>query len=70
MTMNRYSHRDNLPITVGTLAIAVKPSGVCDIGEVGVCYEVYELNGRLGYRFLFASGRYDGFSARDVLLFL
>ena len=57
-------------ITVGTLAIAKRASGVCDAGERGVCYEVYELGGRPGYAFLFEKGRYDGFSPEDVALFL
>ena len=57
-------------IQVGSLAIATRASGVCDVGERGVCYEVYELGGRPGYSFLFAQGRYDGFSPEDVALFL
>ena len=58
------------PITVGTIAVAHRESGVCDVGERGVCYEVYALGGRPGYRFLFEQGRYDGFSPEDVALFL
>jgi hypothetical protein len=27
-------------IQVGSLAIATRASGVCDVGERGVCYEV------------------------------
>ena len=57
-------------IQVGSLAIATRASGVCDVGERGVCYEVYELGGRPGYSFLFEQGRYDGFSPEDVALFL
>jgi hypothetical protein len=57
-------------IQVGSLAIATRASGVCDVGERGVCYEVYALGGRPGYSFLFAQGRYDGFSPADVALFL
>lgn len=49
-------------IQVGTIAIATRASGVCDVGETGVCYEVYELAGRPGYSFIFERGRYDGFS--------
>src|SRR5215831_9937940 len=49
-------------IQVGSLAIATR--------ERGVCYEVYALGGRPGYSFLFAQGRYDGFSPEDVTLFL
>ena len=57
-------------IQVGSLAIATRASGVCDVGERGVCYEVYALGGRPGYSFLFEQGRYDGFSPEDVALFL
>jgi len=57
-------------IQVGSLAIAPRASGVCDVGERGVCDEVYALGGRPGYSFLFAQGRYDGFSPEDVALFL
>ena len=57
-------------IQVGSLAIATRASGVCDVGERGVCYEVDALAGHPGYRFLFAQGRYDGFSPKDVARFL
>jgi hypothetical protein len=57
-------------IQVGSLAIATRASGVCDVGERGVCYEVYALGGRPGYSFIFDKGRYDGFSPEDVALFL
>ena len=43
---------------------------MCDPGEIGVCYEVYQLNGRHGYSFIFESGRSDGFSPGDVRMFL
>jgi hypothetical protein len=55
-------------IQVGSLAIATRASGVCDVGERGVCDEVYALGGRPGYSFLFEQGRYDGFSPEDVAL--
>ena len=57
-------------IQVGSLAIATRASGVCDMGERGVCYERYTLGRRPGYSFLFEHGRYDGFSPEDVTLFL
>ena len=57
-------------IQVGIIAIAKLQSGVCDVGERGVCYEVYSLAGRPGYSFIFESGRYDGFSPDDVVIFL
>ncbi len=60
----------NPEITVGSLAVAKRSSSVCNAGEVGVCYEVYELGKRPGYSFIFESGRYDGFSPEDVALFL
>ena len=55
---------------VGSIAIATRTTGVCDIGERGVCYEVYVLGGRPGYSFIFASGRYDGFSPDEVAAML
>ena len=57
-------------IVVGSLVIAKRASGVCDAGERGVCYEVYQLGGRPGYGILFERGRYDGFSPEDVKTFL
>ena len=57
-------------IRVGTLAVAKRGSGVCKEGEVGVCYEVYTLGDRPSYSFIFERGRFDGFSPRDVELFL
>jgi hypothetical protein len=57
-------------IRVGTLVIARRASGVCAAGERGVCYEVYQLDGRPGYGILFQHGGYDGFSPDDVALFL
>jgi hypothetical protein len=57
-------------IQVGSLAIATRASGVCDVGERGVCDEVDTRGGRPGFSFLFAQGRYDGFSPEDVAMFL
>ena len=62
--------KTRFPIQVGSLVIAKRASGVCDVAERGVCYEVYELAGRPGWSFMFASGRYDGFSPEDVTTFL
>ncbi|MDZ4324274.1 MAG: hypothetical protein U1A73_04540 [Pseudomonas sp.] len=53
-------------IIVGSVVVAKAATAVCDIGEVGVCYEAYTLSGRAGYSMLFASGRYDGFSPDEV----
>jgi hypothetical protein len=57
-------------IRVGSLASARRASAVCEPGESGVCYEVYELEGRPGYGFIFERGRYDGFSPDEVGTFL
>jgi hypothetical protein len=57
-------------ISVGSIVVAKCGSGVCSDGELGVCYEVYELERRPGYSFMFESGRYDGFSPDDVALIL
>ena len=67
---NRSEDQHRLAIAVGTVAVAVKASAVFDAGEIGVCYELYQLNDRPGYSFIFADGGYDGFSTSDVLLFL
>ena len=39
-------------IGVGTIAVAKRTTGVCTAGEVGVCYEVYTLDGRPGHSFI------------------
>ena len=65
------SQEDPLPeLRVGGLVVAKKASGVCDRGERGVVYEVYELGERPGWSVIFQSGRHDGFSACDVDFFL
>jgi hypothetical protein len=55
-----------MSIAVATIAIANKRTGVCEPGEIGVCYGVYSLSGRPGYSFIFESGRDDGFSPDEV----
>jgi hypothetical protein len=60
----------NPEISVGSIVVAKRGSGVCSAGEMGVCYVVYELENRPGYSFIFESGRYDGFSPQDVALIL
>jgi hypothetical protein len=57
-------------IGVGSSVVAKRATGVCDVGEVGVCYEVYTLDNRPGYSFLFESDRYDGFSPDEVATML
>ena len=59
-----------MTIKVGTLCRAKRKSAICDIGEVGVCYEVYSLDNRPGYSFIFEIGGYDGFSPDEVEVFL
>lgn len=59
-----------MQIQVGTLAVATKQTAVSDFNEIGVCYEVYELDGRPGYSFIFERGGYDGFSLDEVTWFL
>ena len=44
------------PIQVGSQVIAKRVSGVCDPGERGVCYQVYELAGRPGWGLYFRVG--------------
>jgi hypothetical protein len=64
--------------SVGAIAVAIRQSGVCDVGERGVCYERYERTPAkwdrsthpYGYSFIFESGRSDGFSLDDVRMFL
>ena len=60
----------DLRIRVGSLVVAKLAGGGCDPGEVGVCYELYQLAGRPGYRFVFEGGRYDGFSPKDIEMLL
>lgn len=58
---------------VGRLVVAKVATGVCDKGEVGVVYEVYDRiapGERWGVSVIFEKGRYDGFSAREVALML
>jgi hypothetical protein len=57
-------------IGVGSTVVARRATGVCDVGEAGVCYEVYTLDNRPGYSFIFQSGRYDGFSPDEVATML
>ena len=57
-------------LQVGSIVIAKRETAVCNVGERGVCYEVYELGGRPGWSFIFEQGSYDGFSPDDVDLIL
>ena len=57
-------------LRVGSLVVAKKVSGVCDLGEPGVVYAQYKMGGRPGWSVIFESGRHDGFSPCDVDFFL
>lgn len=57
------------PLQVGSIVVAKARTGICEIGERGVVYEVYDRqtlggSGR-GVSVIFASGRYDGFSPNE-----
>jgi hypothetical protein len=55
---------------VGSIAVAKRATGVCDVDEIGVCYEIYRIDWRPGYSFIFEQGRYDGFSPDEVEMML
>jgi hypothetical protein len=57
-------------IQLGSLVTATRDTAICAAGERGVCYEIYRLDGRAGYSFIFERGGYDGFSPDDVALML
>jgi hypothetical protein len=57
-------------IVIGSIVVAKRASDVCFAGELGVCFTVYESEGRSGYGFIFETGRYDGFTPDDVEGFL
>lgn len=62
-------------LTVGSLVIAKMKTGVCLVGERGVCYEAYTLpdgkgGQRPGWGFIFEQGFYDGFSPEEVEMML
>ena len=72
INLDRYRYNDL--IQVGTPCRAKRTTGVCDKGEIGVCYEVYrpspadpELK---SFSFIFKNGGYDGFSSQDIDLIL
>lgn len=53
-------------LQVGSIVVAKRHTAVCEIGEVGVCYECYSIADRPGWSFIFQQGRYDGFSPNEV----
>jgi hypothetical protein len=56
-------------VGMGSIAITKRGCSEWSVNEAGVCYEVYEREGRAGYGF-FEKGGYDGFSPEDVERFL
>jgi len=61
--------RPNLEL--GSLVVCTRATAVCDLGEVGVVYEVYERgegdpDGDDGFSIIFSSGLHDGWSWSDV----
>jgi hypothetical protein len=57
-------------LRVGSLVMAKKTTGVCDVGEVGVVYEEHRLYDRAGWGIIFESGRHNGLNACEVEWFL
>lgn len=55
-------------IQVGSRVIARAKTGVCDVGELGLIYEVYDRGqgGSQGYSIIFERGHYDGFSPDEL----
>lgn len=53
-------------MTVGTI-VSLKHALLHNpVGALGVCYETYRLNGRMGFAIIFQNGEYDGFSDREA----
>ena len=57
-------------LRVGSLVVAKKATGVCDLGDVGVVYEEHRLHDVVGWEIIFEGGRHDGFNACEVDWFL
>ncbi len=58
-----------LEIKIGTRVIAKMRTGVCEIGEKGVCVGIYQASwnrNNIGFYFLFESMGFDGFSLDDI----
>jgi hypothetical protein len=53
-------------LVVGSRVIARVRTAVCDVGELGLVYEVYARGLEEGYSILFASGRHDGFTVSEI----
>lgn len=58
-------------LSLGSLVVATRTSGVCAAGEVGVVYEVYDRKnddgaGDQGYGVIFENRGHDGWSMKDV----
>ena len=53
---------------VGSIVMATRRTGVCEPGEIGVVYELYQdfdVDGGRAVSVIFSSGRYDGFSVAE-----
>jgi len=57
---------ENETIRVGTVAELKRECLGNPKGTPGICYEVYNLDNRPGYSFIFENGNYDGFSPDEV----
>ena len=55
---------------VGARVYAKRSSGVCSKGEAGLVIEDYSIGGEGGRTIIFESGNYDGFSEKDLMLFV
>jgi len=61
---------ENNTIVVGTVAELKRECLGNPPGTPGICYEVYTLDNRPGYSFIFENGNYDGFSPDEVEMLL
>lgn len=55
-------------IIVGTLVVAKRRTRICEQGERGVCFDVYDF-GKIdfeGYSIIFQNGGYEGFTPNEV----
>jgi hypothetical protein len=58
-------------LVVGSLVRAKLPMGsLAQVGDLGICYEVYTLGDRQGVSIIFERGGHDGFSPVEQTAFL
>ena len=61
-----------MKLKLGQIVVATKETGVCNVGERGVVYEIYGRGkpGGAGASIIFEQGLYDGFSPdeQDAML--